>query len=562
MAADSITGITGQASCDWQLIETEMDERRLIDRTCKPILAAGFFLTFLSCTAISITANPTLTVGARLWLGMTSGLGVSIVLLIPLFISWGVSAYLGGRLNSILGEPLNPSAVAALAAGIAFGVAHTIASAAFTSVLFAANSSLHGASPTTCAIIGVFGSLVFQTVARVRIKRDIARHNARAGRKLYTESPCDVRFKIQQMMIVTVVVSVLLAITMRMANANLVIFATLWGVFTAAAFYPAIVAANWFDQKLGSVKLKSWEEPRRCDSDFESETSASQPVDQSDPATLRPVVDVAVNTNDKYLEPMPNYRSAARFTSSDVMSSAVNWIGFAGAAFGLLLTVALEACSAINGEQVIVGGMILVIPTVFAGLIAAFMLSGFAMLILTMVNFSIGEPMRMGTMAAFAGGLVGSFGAWMLLGAFRLVHFVPYNGALDFSTTNNLFPLAMILLAALMGQTLGRFGVKKCGYRNGLTQDEYQSQSTGPVLSRFTPIVLILSACASIMVVAQNEGAKIQGMDYIVMGVLGAFACTMLVWPVANFLAHAVSVAPKSSPKRGFSLAVLRQPQA
>ena len=561
------TSTIGQAAYVPQPVEIELDEFRLVEGTCRPILGAGFVTTLLSSIALSIAIRFYPSVVDCIFQGIMNALFSFIGLGAALFLGWGMAVWLGSRLNSILGKPLNPSAVAALAAAFGFGLAHTIASSGF-----AMDASIEHPATVIFTIVAVLGSLLFQTVARVRVKRDIARHNLRAGRKPYTEPPCHVRFQIRQMMILMVAISLFLAFAMQLAGGNLVLLAALWGILAASAFYPAIFAAQWVDQKLGRVKLKSWEQHRSNDWQPEMEPQAATAqlanlsqshTEKSESGTESPVgaqhVDVA-----QLVGPLPGVRSAVKFSSYDAMSSALKWIGFAGGAFGCLLLIFLEASMAIHHESIARVGLFLAFPSVIAGMIFASSLSGFTMLCLGLINFSTGERIRTGTIAALAGGLVGSFGAWILLCVIEVVHFSPWTGAVDFSTANNLFPLAAILLASLMGQTYGRLGVKIYGHQCGLEFEKYQYESTGPAWGRFTLVALILSVCAWVVVVGHNQSVHPQTMsDFFATVIVGAFARTLLVWPAANLLARSVRVAPKRSSKPGLAWAMrLRQPQA
>lgn len=539
------------------LAAIELNEFRLVEGTCKPILTAGFFTISLSCIAISIVLRPYPSIVDSFLAGVAGAFCSTIGLTIPLFLGWGFSIFLGMRLNSILGKPLNPSGVAALSAGFGFAVAHTMSAAGLVFDLHVVPFGL-----AVFAIVAVLGSLLFQTVARVHVKREVTRHNLRAGRKPYRESPCHVRFQIWQMMVLIAAVSLFLGLAIRVADGSFVLLVTLWSVLTATAFYPATVIAPWVDQKLGCVTLKPWEEYRQHDwqADLEKQIAT---LAQTDDALPSNAMSKEPYVEDRVRDPLPNYRNAARFTSFDAMSSATKWISFSGGAFGLLCVIFLETSKAFFQGSTDVAGLFMALPCILGGLLFAAFAAAIATTFLGVINFLTGEQLSNGTLAAIAGGVVGSLGAWMLLCGLEVVHFIPWNGAVDFSAEDNRFPLAILLLASLMGQTFGRLGVKRCGRQCGLSFEKYQSEATGRFFSRYSLFVLILSVCAWVFVYGHNaSGHKMAMEGHLGTVVLGAIACTLTVWPFANLLARYANAAPKSPIRSHFLFSVLRQSQA
>jgi len=232
-------------------VETALDEDRLVERSWRPLLLACFVMISVISTTLTIFHGRRSVVETVIECIVMTGcmfIGMSILL----FAAWGVLVLGGKRLNWMFDKPLNPSAVAALTASGAFAFAHTIMSGA----LFIDTNSTE-VSLLPLIAIAISGLLLIQVFVRVSIENTIAHHNAIAGRKIYTEPPCEMQFRIRQVMVMTFVLSVGLALLTRTGVEFLLPILLTWTIATAVLFYPAAIISRWFVRRFCKVKKMS-----------------------------------------------------------------------------------------------------------------------------------------------------------------------------------------------------------------------------------------------------------------------------------------------------------------
>ena len=195
-----------------------INENRLVARSWPAIIAALFF------TAI---------------FGVSGGPCVGVGLLIPILVVWLVHMLMLTGLNSLLGKPLNHSAVAATVASVTF---FTVAAFTVDNTGIAMLFDFGQSKSVDKALFAIFGSLIFQLCVRVQIAKKIVVHNA-SDYQFYEEPPCHVRFHIWQMMIFTAAVAVALGIAARISEST-VLWMFLMFVVTPTVFFPAKIISD------------------------------------------------------------------------------------------------------------------------------------------------------------------------------------------------------------------------------------------------------------------------------------------------------------------------------
>ena len=102
------------------LLEKTIDESDLVNRSAGALFLTGFLLTLVGSIVLEVQSGIRNSVIEMVFVGAASSLCTFIGLAIPLFASWGCVVAIGSRINWMFGKPLNPSAIAALAANDAF----------------------------------------------------------------------------------------------------------------------------------------------------------------------------------------------------------------------------------------------------------------------------------------------------------------------------------------------------------------------------------------------------------------------------------------------------------
>lgn len=497
--------------------EKPMEEGQLCLQTAQALFISAFIMALVGAIGYGVCSGLHTSVGSTLAMGLSGAICALLGLAVPLIGAWGGAVVIGCRLNWLFDKPLNPSAIAALAANFAFLVAAMLATGvACNQPMILLNSAL--------GIIFLFsGSLLFQFTARIAITRQILRHNALAGHKLYIEPPCQFRFRIRQLMILTLVFAIGLALIQQSpVRAVLPKLLQLMGIsmaILATVFYPAFVASARFSKKFSKVRLKPWERRK------------PEPWERRKP-------------EDKKLEalmiPIPKYQAKA--TGYDKYRTAGNWLNCSGGIFALGLLVISQISRTIHHDaDFIFLELIFAIPLGGYGFVFTWILSSIILRILWAFFEHLCRP---GTLVAIAGGFIGALGTFIVLGICELLHF-DHRGFFSLDA-NNLFPLAMVLFGSLVGQAMGRMGIKVHGFRAGVSAAEYQALATDSLRIRSTWIKpLLLSASCWCIFLALN-GATDQSIQNSLLEMLtGMIGCMFTVWPLANMLVRAARVAPK-----------------
>jgi len=107
--------------------------------------------------------------------------------------------------------------------------------------------------------------------------------------------------------------------------------------------------------------------------------------------------------------------------------------------------------------------------------------------------------------------------------------------------------LAIILLAAVTGQSLGRYAVKRHGFRAGLLFETYQNNATiDRCRDSLCQITVLLVICCA--VVWERNSMREGSIDtHMVTFLAVSCGATLAIWPWANFLVRIARVAPKPS---------------
>lgn len=534
----------------------KINEDHLVNRTWRAVICSGLAVLLVVCVANEVGSDRYSSLLSSICGGLVAAVCPAIAVSFTLFLGWGVSVAVLRRLNVILGSPLNPSAIAALGAGFGCALVH---SAMVAQLVLASSKGTLTESPTFLIYASaILGCILVQVAARISVRREIARHNLRADHIPFKEPPCDVKFQISQMMILTAAISLLCAVAMHLVGGSLIMLIALWCVLIASTFFPAILIANWVESKMGHVKLKPWEEVRTIDWETELATIAAAQAQRSDNtlADDTPTDDTSANAEQLICDLLPQHRSAARYAQHGALTAACVWTSFAGSFFCVLFVISHETSQAIQGIGSQFDGLINTIPLGFAGAVLGIFLAVPVTALLWLFNLTTGERMRTGTIAAFAGSFVAAAGASLVVWIGEIVHEVPWNGAIDCFSKNNHFPLAMILLACMMGQTFARLGVKRHRRKAGLSIEECRAESSGPPWGRYCIRAWIFAACGWILLIANNDAAAITpatASDYMLSFLLATFASTATVWPLANFFTRLVNWAPKSVQEPAFS---------
>jgi len=149
---------------------------------------------------------------------------------------------------------------------------------------------------------------------------------------------------------------------------------------------------------------------------------------------------------------------------------------------------------------------------------------------------------RPGTLAAITGGFIGVLGTLAVLGIiFELLHF-DHQGSFSLEA-NNSFPLAMVLYGSLVGQAMGRMGIKIHGFRAGFSEEEYQTLATDSLRARSTWLkpLLLSASCWCIFLASSGPSTE----EFLTQLLTGAIGCMSTTWPLANLLVRSARVAPK-----------------
>ena len=524
------------------LLEKTIDESDLVNRSAGALFLTGFLLTLVGSIVLEVQSGIRNSVIEMVFVGAASSLCTFIGLAIPLFASWGCVVAIGSRINWMFGKPLNPSAIAALAANVAFLVAFMLAEA-----VVSASSKIVLFGSGSCLVFLFFGSLWFQVAARVSVAKQIAHHNAMAGRKPYTEPPCHVQFRIRQMLILMFVVAFSLALLNQLLDkAALTGLMTVGGVIAAilaTVFYPAILLSESFQKRFGKVRLKWWEQPRTLSNGLTGENADLA-------ASERMQVESDEDARDEVVMPEPLISTQKNPESTTVSwlaghGDAVSWISCSGSLFAIWLVVIVELSKAVHGENGFhAGGMFLVIPAGLVGLLLSFALAKVGLAILGALFGGLTRP---GTLAAFAGGVIGALGGLLVVAIPELVHFNHLNGSLILGA-NNLFPIAVVLYSTLVGQAVGRIGIKTHGFRLGVAEEKYQAHATSPVGAasawRVPLLVSVFCWCIFMTLSGMSDEFKLQlgGGEALLEVSVVLFACLFTIWPVANFLVRMVTM--------------------
>ena len=510
-------------------LEKPMDEGQLLFCAIRALLFSAFIMIFLGAVGGEVYRGTHSSVGSMLALALAGTICAYIGFAIPMFGLWGCAVAIGHRLNWLFDKPLNPSAIAALAANFAFLVPVMYVSAALEFF----NSAF--------GIAFLFvGSLLFQSTARIAVTRKIAHHNALAGRKLYIEPPCQVQFQIRQLLILTLLFAVGLAIAqsspVKTALPNLLPLMGISAAMMAAAFYPAILASASFSKKFGKVRLKSWERGR-CDE------NASLIEPEYTQVNSLSNTEAEVNKLQALVTPTPKYqKNTLKTFILDECTTAVNWISCSGGIFAMGVLIIVEISRATHHgadffSSNLAGAILVGIP----GLVCIWILSAMMHGVLWTLFERLCKP---GTLAAITGGTIGALGTFLMLGAIELVHF-NHLGFISLDA-NNLFPLAMVLYGSLVGQAMGRMGIKVHRYRAGFSEEEYQALATDSPRARSTWLqpLLLSTFCWCIFLAVNGETA--QSISNALLEILtGVTGCMFAVWPLANILVRFTRVAPK-----------------
>ena len=509
-----------------------MDEGQLLFCSVRSLLLSAFIMTFIGAIGYDIYSRAYYTFGSLLILGLTSATCAFLGLGIPLVGLGGCAAVIGHRLNWILEKPLNPSAIAALAANFAFLVVMLIISAADPPLLTSA-----------LGIAFLFGgSLLFQATARIAITKQIRRHNALAGHKPYVEPPCQVQFRIRQLLLLTLVLAVGLALIQGLSAKAMLPLIGLSTVIMISIFYPAILVSTSFSRKFSKVRLKPWE---RGKADYISIDGNTRLAGDQTRGNSLSNTDAETNKLEALVIPPPQYQKTTdRF---DECMAAVNWISCSGGGFAMGVLVIVAMSKAVHhGADLFSPDLVGVILVGIPGFVCIWVLSAMMNLVLWTLFVRLCKP---GTLAAITGGAIGALGTFLMLCAIELVH-CNYLGFINLDA-DNLFPLAMVLYGSLVGQVMGRMAIKVNRFRIGFSEEEYQALATDSLRAGSTWVKpLLLSVFCWCISLALNNGAADHSIQNLLLAVLtGVFGCMFAVWPLANILARCARVAPQAVPQ-------------
>ena len=191
--------------------------------------------------------------------------------------------------------------------------------------------------------------------------------------------------------------------------------------------------------------------------------------------------------------------------------------------------------------------MFLIIPASLLGLLLSLVLAKVGLAILGALFGGLARP---GTLAAFTGGVIGALGGLLVVAIPELVHFNHLNGSLILGA-NNLFPIAVVLYSTLVGQAVGRIGIKAHGFRLGVAEEKYQAHATSPAEAASAWRVPLLASafcwCIFMTLSGMSDEFKLQlGGEALLEVFVVLFACLFTVWPLANFLVRMVTVSLSS----------------
>ena len=525
--------------------EQPMEEGQLIFGAVRALFFSAFIMILIGAIWGEVYSGIGISVSDALILGLASTVCSFLGLSLPLLAIWGCALVTGYRLNWILGKPLNPSAIAALAANLAFVVLTMFVSLASVA---ASNSSTPPPlfKPLFNSASGIAflycGSLLFQFTARIAVTKRIAHHNALAGRKLYSEPPCHIQFRIRQLMILTLVIAIAMVfvkeLSARALLPNLMLSIVISMVTLGAAFYPAILMSASFSKKFGKVQLKPWERGRPLKLHPDASVGAAEPEQTQDDSLTNS--EVKSDDSEALVIPISQYPKKA--VSYDEHLAVVKWTSCSGGIFAMGLLVIVQFSKACHHQtnfyfSELAGAFLVGIPAFFFVWILSRLVHGVLWTLLE-------QRCKPGTIAALTGGAIGGTGTLLLLSVFELVH-VNYQGSFSLHS-NNLFPLASVLYGSLVGQAMSRMGIKIHGFRAGFSQEKYQALATDSLQARSTWLKpLLLSASCWCIFVASNRGTDPSVEKFLLELLTGTTGCMSAVWPLANSFVRSVRVAPK-----------------
>ena len=228
---------------------------------------------------------------------------------------------------------------------------------------------------------------------------------------------------------------------------------------------------------------------------------------------------------------------------------AVSWISYSGSLFAIWLVVIVELSKAVHGAAhgengFHADGMFLIIPASLLGLLLSLVLAKVGLAILGALFGGLARP---GTLAAFTGGVIGALGGLLVVAIPELVHFNHLNGSLILGA-NNLFPIAVVLYSTLVGQAVGRIGIKAHGFRLGVAEEKYQAHATSPAEAASAWRVPLLASafcwCIFMTLSGMSDEFKLQlgGGEALLEVSVVLFVCLFTIWPLANFLVRMVTM--------------------
>ena len=516
-----------------------MEEGQLIFGAVRALFFSAFIMILIGAIWGEAYSGIGSSVGNALILGLASTVCSFLGLSLPLLAIWGCALVTGYRLNWILGKPLNPSAIAALAANLAFVVLTM-----FVSLASASNSSTPPPLINSTAGIAFLccGSLLFQFTARIAVTKRIAHHNALAGRKLYSEPPCHIQFRIRQLMILTLIIAIAMVFVKELSAKallpNLILVIVISTVTLGAAFYPAILMSASFSKKFGKVQLKPWERGRPLKLHPDGSVGPAEPELKQDDSLANS--EVKSDNSEALVIPIPQYLQKA--VSYDEHLAVVNWTSLSGGIFVMGLLAIVQVSKACHHQTNFHFSQLA--EALLAGIPAFFFVWILSRLVHGVLWTLLEQRCKPGTIAALTGGAIGGSGTLLLLSVLELLH-INYQGSFSLHSYN-LFPLASVLYGSLVGQVMSRMGIKIHGFRAGFSQEKYQALATDSLQARSTWLKpLLLSASCWCIFVASNGGTDSSGDNFLLEVLTGTIGCMAAVWPLANLLVRSVRVAPK-----------------
>ena len=481
-----------------------LTEDRLWKTTMHAIVIAGGITGSLFQAYVSEAPGLSLrSASASMWIAMVFASFISQSLFAGIA---GFCALIAIRLtNNVLGRPLNLPAVAAIAGG--FSLLATIGIPIIGNLaMMAFNRSETSALSIDVILLIWLNAFVIQFLVRLWVGRKIQKHNQSPAAVRFSCHGCQQQFQIKQLLIATTIIAVLIA-SANAAGFTDSVFMVVGGILLLAigtTFLPAALAA----EKLIPLPILS---------PGQSQTQPAQPL-TSQAASLNP------DTN---------------YVNIPVSPTRATWEGSSGIAiagmhFAVVFTFMLTASGLVHGNSAVTVPPVFAIPGAFVG----FILAGFCGFLLTIVLMTLNSIFRnlvlAGHVTATAGGVTGFACSLFVVESWEILHRIPNTMFYDLHDYNNLFPLAAVFLATVMGQIYARVKVKR--FLLGKCYSPEVATLTATGTGRGLPMVAKpgLLVCLAILAVTllPPESA------FVPFALL--LACMSLAWPLGCFVARMV----------------------